>query len=59
MGQGIVECVQCNSKKWVLKTKKGGELYPPRSPKAHISFVLLVLNLLQTDVKGHLTVDCH
>lgn len=56
MGQGIVERVHRTLKNWLLKTK-GGNLYPPRSPKAHLGFVLLVLNFLQTDVKGHSTAD--
>ena len=51
MGQGIVERAHHTLKKWLLKTKQG-QLYPPRSPKAHLAFVLFVLNFLQTDVKG-------
>jgi hypothetical protein len=40
------------------KTKQG-QLYPPRSPKAHLAFTLFVLNFLQTYVKGHSAVDRH
>ena len=40
------------------KTKQG-QLYPPRSPKAHLAFALIVLNFLQTDVKGQSAVDRH
>jgi hypothetical protein len=32
---------------------------PPRSPKAHLAFVLLVLNFLQTVVKGQSALDRH
>ena len=45
-------------KKWLLKTKQG-QLYPPRSPKAHLAFALFVLNFLQTDVKGQSAADRH
>ena len=38
---------------------KQGQLYPPKSPKAHLTFVLFVLNFLQTDVKGQYAADCH
>jgi hypothetical protein len=31
-------------KNWLLKNKKGG-LYTPTSPKAHLGFVLFVLNI--------------
>ena len=58
MGQGIVERVHCTFKNWLLKTKQG-QLYPPRSPKAHLAFALFVLNFLQTDVKGQSAVDRH
>jgi hypothetical protein len=56
MGQGIVERAHCTLKNWFLKTKQG-QLYPPRSPKAHLAFVLFVLIFLQTDVKGQSAVD--
>jgi hypothetical protein len=45
-------------KKWLLKTKQG-QLYPLKSPKAHLAFVLFVLNFLQTDVKGQSAADRH
>ena len=32
---------------------------PPRSTKAHLAFVLFILNFLQTGVKGQSTVDHH
>jgi hypothetical protein len=51
MGQGIVERAYHTLKNWLLKTKQG-QLYLTRSPKAHLTFVLFVLNFLQTDVKG-------
>jgi hypothetical protein len=58
MGQEIVECAHRTSKNWLLKTKQG-QLYPPRSPKAHLAFALFVLNFLQTDVKGQSAADRH
>jgi hypothetical protein len=58
MGQGIVERVHCTFKNWLLKTKQG-QLYPQRSPKAHLAFALFVLNFLKTDVKGQSAVDRH
>lgn len=39
MGQGIVECAHRTLINWLLKTKQG-QLYPPRSPKAHLPFTL-------------------
>ena len=36
-----------------------GELYPLRSPKVYLAFVLFVLNFLQTDAKGQSAADCH
>jgi transposase InsO family protein len=39
MGQGIVERAHHILKNWLLKTKQR-QLYPPRSPKAHLAFVL-------------------
>ena len=42
VGQGIVEYAHHTLKNWLFKTKKG-QLYPPRSPKAHLAFVLFVL----------------
>ena len=56
MGQGIVE--RAHLKNWLFKTKQG-QLYPPRSPKAHLAFALFVLNFLQTDVKGQSAADRH
>ena len=58
MGQGIVERAHHTLKNWLLKTKQG-QLYPPRSPKAHLAFALFVLIFLQTDVKGQSAVDRH
>jgi hypothetical protein len=58
MGQGIVKLAHHTLKNWLLKTKQG-QLYPPRSPKAHLDFALFVLNVLQTDVKGHFAADRH
>jgi hypothetical protein len=58
MGQGIVERAHRTLKNWLFKTKEG-QLYPPRSPKAHLAFTLFVLNILQTDIKGQSTVDRH
>ena len=58
MGQGIVERAHRTLKNWLLKTKQG-QLYPPRSPKAHLAFALFVLNFLQTDVKGQSAADRH
>lgn len=51
MGQGIVEHAHHTLKNWLVKTERG-ELYPPKSPEAHLAFVLFVLNFLQTDAKG-------
>jgi hypothetical protein len=56
MGQEILERAHDTLKNWLSKTKQG-QLYPPRSPKAHVTFVLLILNLLQTDIKGHSAAD--
>ena len=56
MGQGIVERAHCTLKIWLLKTKQG-QFYSLRSPKAHLSFVLFILNFLQTDVKGQSAAD--
>ena len=58
MGQGIVECAHRTLKNWLFKTKQG-QLYPPKSPKAHLAFALFVLNFLQTDCKGQSAVDRH
>jgi hypothetical protein len=58
MGQGIVERAHRTFKNWLLKTKQG-QLYPPRSPKAHLAFALFVLYFLQTDVKGQSAADRH
>jgi transposase InsO family protein len=58
MRQGIVEHAHHALKIWLLKTKQG-QLYPPNSPKAHLDFVLFVLNFLQTDVKGQSATDRH
>jgi hypothetical protein len=58
MGQGIIERAHRTLKKLALKTKQG-QLYPPRSPKAHLAFALFALNFLQTDVKGQSAVDRH
>ena len=43
MGQGIVERAHHTLKNWLFKTKQG-QLYPSRSPKAHLAFSLFVLN---------------
>lgn len=43
MGQGIVERAHQTLKNWLVKTERG-ELYPLKSPKAHLAFVLFVLN---------------
>ena len=56
MGQGIVE--RAHLKNWLFKTKQG-QLYPLRSPKAHLAFTLFVLNFLQTDIKGQSAADHH
>jgi transposase InsO family protein len=47
------ECLSAHRtlKNWLLKTKQG-QLYPSKSPKGHLAFVLFILNFLQTDVKG-------
>jgi transposase InsO family protein len=58
MGQGIVECAHRTLKNWLFKMKQG-QLYPPKSPKVHLAFVLFVLNFLQTDVKGQSAADRH
>ena len=58
MGQEIVEHAHHTLKNWLLKTKQG-QLYPPRSPKAHLTFVLFVLNFWQTVVKGLSAADLH
>jgi hypothetical protein len=58
IGQGIVERAHCTLKNLLLKTKQG-QLYPSRSPKAHLAFVLFLLNFLQTDVKGQSPADRH
>ena len=58
MGQGIVERAHRTLKNWLIKTKKGN-LYPPRSPKSHLAFVLFVLNFLQTDARGQTAADRH
>jgi hypothetical protein len=60
MGEGIVECAHCTLKNWLLKTKQG-QLYPPppKSPKAHLAFVVFFLNFLQTEVKGQSAADRH
>jgi hypothetical protein len=36
---------------------KTGAVIPPKSPKAHLTFVLLALKFLQTDVKGQSAAD--
>ena len=38
---------------------KQWQLYPPRSPKAHLAFTLFDLNFLQTDIKGQSAADHH
>ena len=58
LGQEIDKRVHHTFRNWLLKTKQG-QLYPPRSPKAHLAFTLFVLNFLQTDVKGQSAVDHH
>ena len=58
MGQGIVERAHRTLKNWLFKTKEG-QLYPPRSPKAHLAFTLFVLNFLHTDIKGQSAADRH
>lgn len=58
MGQGIVEHAHHTLKNWLLKTKQE-QLYTPRSPKAHLTFVLFILNFLQTDIKGQSAADRH
>jgi transposase InsO family protein len=42
MGQGIVERANGTLKNWLFKTKQE-QLYPPKSPKAHLAFALFVL----------------
>ena len=44
---------------WNFLRNKKGELHSPRSPKAHLAFVLFVSNFLQTDAKGQSAVDHH
>jgi hypothetical protein len=56
MGQGIVERAHRTLKKLAFKMKQG-QLYPPKTPKAHLAFVLFVLNFLQTDIKGQSAAD--
>jgi transposase InsO family protein len=51
MGQGIVECVHCTLKNWLLKTRQGQLYTPPRSPKAHLAFVFFVLNFFKLILK--------
>jgi hypothetical protein len=58
MGQGIVERAHHTLKNWLLKTKQG-PLYPPKSSKANLAFVLFVLKFLQTDVKSLSAADPH
>jgi hypothetical protein len=58
MGQDIVKRVHRILQNWLLKTKQR-QLYPPRSPKAHLAFALFVLNFLQTYFKGQSAVDLH
>jgi transposase InsO family protein len=58
MGQRIVERAHRTLKNWLFKTEQG-QLYPPRSPKAHLAFTLFVLNFLQTDIKGQSAADRH
>ena len=38
---------------------KKWQLYPPRSPKAHLAFTLFELIFLQTDIKGQSAADHH
>jgi hypothetical protein len=50
----------CSSHSEKLPFKNKTEaIIPPRSPKAHLAFVLFVLIFLQTDVKGQSAVDRH
>jgi transposase InsO family protein len=58
MEQKIVKRVHRTLKNWLFKTKQG-QLYPPKSPKAHLAFALFVLNFLQTDIKGQSAADRH
>ena len=58
MGQRIVERAHCTLKNWLFKTDQG-QLYPPKSPKAHLGFTLFVPNFLQTDIKGQSAADRH
>ena len=58
MGQRIVERAHCTLKNWLFKTDQG-QLYPPKSRKAHLGFTLFVPNFLQTDIKGQSAVDRH
>jgi hypothetical protein len=45
MGQGIVEHAHRTLKNWLLETKQGQLLPPPpKSPKAHLAFILFILN---------------
>ena len=56
IGQVIVERAHHTFKNWLFKTEQG-QLYPPKSAKAHLAFALFVLIFLQTDMKGHSAVD--
>jgi transposase InsO family protein len=58
MGQGIVERAHHTFKNWLFKTKQG-QLYRPRSPKAHLAFTLFDINFLQADIKGQSAADRH
>jgi hypothetical protein len=58
MGQEIDKHAHHTFRNWLLKTKQG-QLYPTRSTKAHLAFILFVLNFFQTDVKGQSAVDRH
>jgi hypothetical protein len=50
IGQEIDKCAHHTCINWLLKTKQG-QLYPPRSPKAHIAFTLFVLNFCKLMLK--------
>ena len=58
MANGIVQCAHQTLKNWPFMTKQW-QLYPPRSPKAHLAFTLFDLNFLQTDIKGQSAADHH
>ena len=58
MANGIVQCAHHTLKNWPFMTKQW-QLYPPRSPKAHLAFTLFDLNFLQTDIKGQSAADHH